>query len=319
MRLAVGLLATGAVLASGAWRAALPPPPVEEAGIAASSVAEGAFPKEVVDPLGVRVRVPTRPSRVVSLALSDDEIVLALLPTERIAGLTYLVDDPTLTPSASLAPASAARTTEENPEALLALRPDLVITAGYTHAEAIAILEVAGVPVVGTGAHATLEDVLEAVTTIGRAVGEEARAAELVASLRARMAAVAVRARGSRPVRVLVWEDGYTYGAGTMPEDLVRRAGGANVATEAGLRGAVALTEEAAVGLAPDMIVVPTSEAAPRAHAPGLLGEAPVWGAVEAVRRGEVYGVPRAWMGSVSLPAVRALEAVADVLSRRTP
>src|SRR5271166_4418885 len=133
MRLAVAVLVAGAMLASGAWTDALPPPPVEDRGLAASRVGEGDFPKQVVDPLGRRVTVAARPRRIVSLALSDDEILLALVAPDRLAGLTYLIDGPTSTPSAPLAPRSAARATEENPEEILALRPDLVVSAGYTH------------------------------------------------------------------------------------------------------------------------------------------------------------------------------------------
>jgi iron complex transport system substrate-binding protein len=319
MRSAVALLAAGAILASGAWTAALPPPPVTGQGLAASAVADGAFPKEVVDPLGHRMMLQARPQRIVSLALADDEILLALVPPARLAGLTYLVDDRGSTPSAGLAPPSAARVTEENPEQLLALRPDLVVSAGYTHAEAIATLEAAGVAVVGTGAHATLDDVLAAVRRVGQAVGEAEGAGALETSLARRIAAVEARGRRGQKVRVLVWEDGFTYGRGTMPEDVLRRAGALDVATEAGLAGAVALTEEAVVALAPDVVIVPTGDEAPRPHAPELLGSAPVWRAVAAVRCGEVYGLPRAWVGSVSLPAVQALEAVADILGSRGP
>jgi iron complex transport system substrate-binding protein len=122
----------------------------------------------------------------------------------------------------------------------------------------------------------------------------------------------------SRP-RVLVWEEGYTYGRQTMVDDVVRRGGGIDVAAEAGLLGAVPLTEEAALAFAPDVILVPVTSAAVLRRAPELLGDAPVWQAVAAVQRGEVYGVPRRWIGSVSLPAVDALEAVADILGAREP
>ncbi len=233
--------------------------------------------------------------------------------------MTYLIDDRSSTPSFALAPATAARVSEENPEELLALRPDLVVTAGYTHAEAIATLEAAGVPVLGTGAHATLDDVLAAVRTVGNAVGELEKARALEASLAMRIAVVETRMHRRRPARILIWEDGFTYGGGTMADDIVHRAGGVDVATEAGLGGGVALTEEAAVALTPDVVIVPIEDVALRPHAPELLGGAPLWRAVAAARSGEVYGVPRAWIGSVSLPAVRALEAVAALLDARTP
>jgi iron complex transport system substrate-binding protein len=318
MRALVGILVAGALVASYAWSAALPPPPVAAGSLGVSRVGAGAYPKTLVDPLGERVVLHAPPRRIVSIALSGDEILLELVPPERLVGLTYLVDDPATTPSAVLAPPTAARVTEESPEALLALRPDLVITAGYTRAEPIVLLEAAGVPVVGTGEHATLDDVVDAVTALGDAVGEPDRARALAASLRARIAAVAARPRSTPAPRVLLWDHGYTYGVGTLADDVIRRAGGVDVASEAGMRGPVEIGEEAAVALAPDVVLVPIEDGAPRPRAPELLGEAPVWQAVDAVRRAEVYGVPRAWIGSVSHHAVRALEAVADILDGRS-
>jgi iron complex transport system substrate-binding protein len=320
VRVLLAIVVALAVTASYAWSAALPPPPVASGAVGASVVHAGGYPKAFVDPLGARVVLPRPPRRIVSIVLSGDEMLLDLVEPERLAGLTYLIDDPTTTPSAALAPAAAARVTEENPEALLALEPDLVVCAGYTRAEPIVLLEAAGIPVLGTGSHATLDGVLGALTTLGDAVGEPDRAQALVASLRARMDAVARRfPRRAPAARVLVWEGGYTYGAETLADDIVRRAGGRNVAAEAGLQGPVALTEEAAPGLAPDVVIVPIEQTGVRMRAPELVGDAPVWSAVGAVRRGDVYGVPRAWIGSVSHHAVRALEAVADILDRRDP
>jgi iron complex transport system substrate-binding protein len=314
MRAVVGTLAAGAVLASTAWTAAVPPPPVADDSLHSSSVPPGPFPKVFVDPLGVRATIAASPKRIVSLALSSDEILLELVPPDRLVGLTYLIDDASTTPSHALAPATAARVTEEDPEALLALAPDLVVSAGYSRAEPIVLLESAHVPVLGVGSLASLDDVLGAIGTLGDAVGEPSRAGALVGALRARIEAAEGRERPAPAPRVLVWEGGYTYGRATMPDDLVTRAGGVDVASEAGLRGPVPITEEAAVAFAPDVIVVPIEEAVPRRRDRSLLGDAPVWRAVAAVREGRVYGVPRAWMGSVSHHAVRALEVLADIL-----
>jgi iron complex transport system substrate-binding protein len=318
MRALVAFLVAGALLASYAWSAALPPPAVASGALATSTLGDSGYPRTLVDPLGERVILRAPPRRIVSIALSGDEILLELVSPDRLVGLTYLVDDPATTPSAALAPATAARVTEENPEGLLALQPDLVVSAGYTRAEPIVLLEAAGVPVVGTGAHATLDDVLDAVTALGDAAGEPDRARALVASLRARIDAVSARPRPAPSARVLLWDHGFTYGEGTLTDDVIRRAGGRDVASEAGMRGPVELGEEAAVSLAPDVVLVPIEDLTPRPHAPELLGDAPVWQAVEAVRRGEVYGVPRAWMGSVSHHVVRALETVASILDGRS-
>jgi ABC-type Fe3+-hydroxamate transport system substrate-binding protein len=113
---------------------------------------------------------------------------------------------------------------------------------------------------------------------------------------------------------VLIWDGGFTYGRGTLEDEMVRLAGGENVA--GGLHGASALTEEAVVTLAPEVIIVPVPGAVIESDAPQLLGDDPIWRATDPLRRGDVHGVPRAWIGSVSLHAVRALEAIAALLDR---
>ena len=133
------------------------------------------------------------------------------------------------------------------------------------------------------------------------------------------MGAVAARPAPVLPCRVLIWDSGFTYGAGTLQDNLLRRAGGLDVASLAGQRGPVAITEEAAVALAPDLVIVPIEGPAPRWHDPTLVGDAPVWRAVRAVQDRRVYGIPRAWLGSVSHHAVRALEAMADVVRDPAP
>ena len=50
MRALVGILAAGSVLASAAWTAAVPAPPVAEGSLGGSTVVAGAFPKALVDP-----------------------------------------------------------------------------------------------------------------------------------------------------------------------------------------------------------------------------------------------------------------------------
>jgi iron complex transport system substrate-binding protein len=151
------------------------------------------------------------------------------------------------------------------------------------------------------------------VTTLGEAVGESERAQALVAAMRARIDAVASRPRERRR-RVLVWDGGFTYGRGTLEDEIVRLAGGENVAFD--LRGAASLTEEAAVALAPEVIIVPVAGHDVERNSPWLVGAHPIWNAVEAFRRGDVYGLPRAWIGCTSHHAVRALEALGAILDR---
>jgi iron complex transport system substrate-binding protein len=312
VRTLVTLLLLGAVLASGAWTAALPPSLVAMRASVGSVVSQGPYPKTATDPMGHRFVLRSQPRRIVSLTLGSDELLLELVPPERLAGLSIFVDSPSASLASAFAPKGPARVTGE-PESLLALEPDLIVASAYTRPDALSLLEGSGVPVIGIGSHTTFDAILATVTMLGAAVGESERAQSLVAAARSRIDAVVARRRG-RPRRVLIWDGGFTYGRGTLEDDMVRLAGGENVAR--GLEGAGALTEEAVVALDPEVVIVPIQGAVVERDAPGLVGDGPIWRATDAVRRGDVHGVPRVWIGSVSLHAIRALEAIAAIVDR---
>lgn len=298
------------------FAARVTPAQTDDGALAATVAPAGAFPKTLVDPIGAHIVLARPPRRIASIALATDELLLALVDPSRVVAVTFLVDDASTTELAGTVPSTVARATED-PERLLVLEPDVVLTAGFSRSESVRLLESAGVPVVRVGRHDSLGDVLDAIAMIGRALGEEPRATALVASLQTRIARVAerTRARGGPRPRVLLWEGGCSYGAGTLQDDLVRRAGGVNVVAEAGLRGPVSLTEEALVTLAPDVIVTSVDGAAPHPRDARLLGDSPVLAEVAAARTGRVYGLPRRVLGSVSQQAVTALELLADVLA----
>jgi iron complex transport system substrate-binding protein len=315
MPFAPRVIALAGLLGCG-FAASVTPAQTDDGALAATVVPAGAFPKTLVDPIGARVVLPDTPRRIASIALATDEMLLALVEPSRVAAVTFLVDDATTTELGGTVPAAIARVTEE-PEHLLTLEPDLVLTAGFSRSESVRLLEAAGVPVVRIGRHESLADVLDAIAMLGRAVGEEARAATLVAALQTRIDRVVARAarRAGRAPRVLLWEGGCSYGQGTLQDELVRRAGGVNVVAEAGLRGPVTLTEEALLTLAPDVIVTTVDGAETRRNDAQLLGSSPVLAEVPAVRAGRVHALPRRLLGSVSQHAVAALEQLADVIA----
>ncbi len=311
MRALLSALSVAAVAAACVWTVVLPPS-AALLRAAPSEVAPGAFPKAATDPAGHAVVLAAPPKRIVSLSLAADETLVALVAPARIAGLTRYVDDPTVSALAGKAPKGPARASGE-PEQLLSLRPDLVIASSFTRPEAIALVEGAGVPVIGMGTLGSFDAIVASILMMGNAVDESAQAHALAGGLEARVRAV--EARGEAPSarrRVLFWDGGFTYGAGTLEDTMVRLAGGQNVAAD--LQGAVGLTEEAAMALRPDLIVVPIAGERVQWRSPDLVGRSAIWSAVPCVQRGEVYGVPRAWVGSVSLEAVRALESLSDIL-----
>jgi iron complex transport system substrate-binding protein len=120
--------------------------------------------------------------------------------------------------------------------------PELVVTQDLCAVCAVDVSEVDdAIAYLGCSANVltldpmTLDEVIDSVTTAGAATGTEARAAEIVASLRARVAAVRARVEGAPRPRVLVleWTDP-AFTAGHWVPDLVEAAGGDCVLSFAG-------------------------------------------------------------------------------------
>ena len=272
------------------------------------------FPKRLIDPAGGVQTLGTPPQRIASAILSGDHMLTALVSTDRLAGVTHLVDEPTISSIVGVVPPSVPRITAEV-ETLLALQPDLVLVAGYTRAETVRLLVAANIPVMRFHWYGSFQGVMDNLRTLGAAVGAEPQTERLIDDMRRRIDAVTQRV-GQRPrPRVLYHAPaGYTMGAETLIDEMIQRAGGFNVAREASLTGPVKLQQEVMVSLAPEVIIVGDWSATPGDEAMRELTRDPVWRQAPAIANDRVYAIRGAWLTSVSHYAVDGLEAIARVL-----
>jgi len=223
--------------------------------------------------------------RIASLIPSATEIVYALGAQDHLVAVTSGCDEPAsaradhrVVVHGADTSAMPAREIEElvrttaaagdslsalDADALAELRPDLVLTQDLCRVCALpgghveeALERIGGTADVLTLDPHTLDDVLESILAVGRAIGRHERAERLVAGLRARLGDVRARVAGrARPrVVVLEWVDP-PYSAGHWVPDLVTAAGGTPVALPAGRRSEP-LTWPAIYAAEPDVAVV---------------------------------------------------------------
>ena len=182
-----------------------------------------------------------------------------------------------------------------NVEALLALRPDLVIVSGISRAITDR-LERLGIPHTSVP-DVSLEDLFTAIQRIGSAMGRPATAQRLVDAVRADLDLVACHYAHRPARRVLVLTGPLAdppvqvdaAGPGSFYDDLLRRAGCENVAAAAG-RPFTPLSLEFVLRADPDVIVelVPDPAFRPAGDADALR----VWsrvGPLRAVQTGRVH------------------------------
>ncbi|MDI3280767.1 MAG: cobalamin-binding protein [Bacillota bacterium] len=292
------LLLCGAALRAGA--------PAAQAGAAAT------FPLAVTDDWGRRVVLPAPPQRIVSLAPSNTELLFALGLGPRVVGVTTWCNYP---PEAQKR--EKVGDVRVNEEKVVALRPDLVVADGNLQPEAARRLEALGLPVLVV-APRDLAGVFRALELLGRAGGREREARELATHLRARVERVQARVealkrgRHTPPLRVLVLVDPdhlYAAGPGTFLDELVRLAGGTNVAAQAGVPWPQ-LSEEEIIRGDPEVILVTggSREAVLRRRS---------WRYLAAVRTGRIYELDPDRFSRSGPRLVDALEELVEVLYGR--
>ena len=229
--------------------------PVDRGAASGVEAVASGFPRAVTDAGGATIRLAAPPQRIVSQTLATDEILFAIVDPIRIVGVSTLAVDPTYSNVVVAARARGAPPIR-SAEDVIALRPDLIFVASYSRAEIVELLRASGAPVYRFGAFDSIADVLENIRRTGRAVGADAEAARLVADVERRLAQFRDRPRPPGRPRVLSFTpSGQSAGAKTTFDDIVRHAGGINVAAERGFSGFPRLSVEQVLAWDPDVIV----------------------------------------------------------------
>jgi iron complex transport system substrate-binding protein len=252
-----------------------------------------------------------KPQRIISVNLGSDEILLALVP-EQLVAVSHLATEPGISNVVEAARAVPEKI-KADPERILALKPDLVVIGGQS-IEVARQLERVGLRVIRLQGFESLDWIKRTILTIGEAIGEPARARHLVAGMDERLDAIARRvADRRRPTTLSYSPFGSTAGRQTIFDDVIRAAGGTNVAAEAGLTRQKKLSLERLLLLDPEVIV--TNAWAPRApafHREFLIH--PALQEVRAFKTGRVHALPGRLMVTVSHHIVETVETLARLL-----
>jgi len=179
---------------------------------------------------GHQVFPPTPPRRLISLAPSITEILYFLEASDRVVGVTSFCNYP---PEVKDKPRIGTYW-EFNLEAILALKPDLVLAMAHQGEgeDSLAALRHWRIPFY-LGRADTLPELFALIFDLARLVGQEDVARRKVPLLEARARRVETKVRGLNRPRVLLEIDQeplITVGRPSIQGDLIQRAGGANIA-----------------------------------------------------------------------------------------
>ncbi len=200
---------------------------------------------------GVRAEMP--PRRIVSLTVCTDQLLLDLVDRDRIAALTYLAVDPTV--SMRVEDARGLKGVHWFAEEVLALQPDLVIAQEYSATGAVDMLRRLGFRVVLVPLATDFEGMRRAIRIMAEAVGDKARGEAVIAAFDKRIAAA--RPDGPERPRALAYEvNSVALGDGSLVDAALEAAGFHNVARDAPLGPGGRLPLEEVVAHPPDLMVL---------------------------------------------------------------
>ncbi len=247
------------------------------------------FPLTITDNLGREVTLTAQPQRIVSLAPSNTEILFAVGAGDQVVGVTQFCNYPPEAKTREQIGGFSAKTISV--EKIVALKPDLVLSAGKIQQPVIEALEQANIPVVALDPQ-TFDDVYAGILTVGQLTGHEKEAGTVVTQMKDRIAAVQARVKDipadRRPsVFWEVWDEPLmTAGPTTFTGQMIELAGAANIFSDVKEQYPQVSAEEV-------ISRNPTAILGPDSHADALTAEKvkarPGWGNIQAVQDGRIY------------------------------
>jgi iron complex transport system substrate-binding protein len=205
---------------------------------------------------GRRIVLPSPPQRIVSVTLATDEMLLDMIPLQRIIALSELAPR-----SGSLVAdriGTVPHFVSSDVESIMALDPDLCFLASYNREETRSLLVDSGIPVCVFHRFACLDDVRHNIRTVGRAVGAEREADRLLLEMDRKIDEVRQRLPppDQWPSALVYDESGWVAGKGTIQSEVFDAAGLRNAACEAQITGYAQVSEEQVLEIDPDYLVV---------------------------------------------------------------
>ena len=274
------------------------------------------WPREVEELSGI-VSIPAKPMRIITASIGHDEIVLALVPSERLVAVGAVSKDATFSNIADLVLDKPE--VSRDPETIIAQEPDIVVTSPWYPIEGIEALRSAGILVVQTALELDPYSQINNILLIGYILGEEERAIAFAEEVEARFQAVldvtAGKAERSSVISLTQYGDSlWTAGSGSTQGSLIVAAGGVNGAAEAGIEGNQTISLESVIAMAPDVIIIPQPAAYGAEEFRQSLFDNEALAEVPAIANEAVYIVESKHFTTLSFWNIRGAEALARIL-----
>jgi iron complex transport system substrate-binding protein len=269
-------------------------------------------PVIVTDSANRQVVLAGLPQRIVSLAPSTTEIAFALGLGKRVIAVDRNSDFPAETrdlPKVSMIPI--------NLEQIVEYKPDLVLAASITNSDDVKKLEDLKLKVLVVGSPtATFDNILADIALVGKATGTETQAKTVIDAIKLKLDAVQAKIATAKTKPRVYWEidatdatKPYTTGPGSFIHDLIIRAGGLNIASNAKIPW-VQINVEEVIYANPDIVILSNGAYVTPESVKARKG----WNVINAVKNNKVFPIDESIVSRAGPRIADGLEAAAKLI-----
>jgi iron complex transport system substrate-binding protein len=258
----------------------------------------------IIDDYGRTVSVVKYPKRIISLAASSTEVVYSIGLGNRIVGVDDFSDYPEDAKNKT-----KVGSFDLSYEVIAGLKPDIIVGADIISRQTVSTLEKRGYVVIIL-APKSLNGILQDIRLLGLVTGKEKEANDLAGRLDSRISNVTAKTSGANVSRLKTYLEYYpyfTYGPGSIGNDLILMAGGFNIASNTTVQYPQ-VTKEFVIASNPEIIVF--TQGAFTDTTVEKVKQRPGWSVIDAVKSDKIYSIDD---NSISRPGPRMVNGLEDL------
>ena len=199
--------------------------------------------------------VQAKPTRIVSMNLCADQLLIMLADREHILSLSNLAIDKNL--SFIAAQVGNIPLNEGHAEQIVALQPDLILAGQYSETDASSMLTRLGYKIETINITFSIADIKNNIRSLARLLQEEKRGEVLIQNMEQRIKLANQQAQLQKRRLALIYApNGFTSGSKTISHEALELAGMDNLAALKGIEYYGNLSLESVIQAQPELLII---------------------------------------------------------------
>ncbi len=256
-----------------------------------------------------------KPLRIIPHGVGVSEILWAICPRERIIAFNELSADPKWCFLADVVKHRFPLFNSKQTERIIGYQPDLVFTVFFSGAAFKEKLKQAGIPFFDLGHFGTIESIQQQILLVGKIIGEDGNAAELVRVMDHNIQMLQKKIPAdAKPKRVLFYDEGgYIPGETSNFNSICRIIGVINVGARQGIKSWARIDYETLLQWDPEIIIVSRGS-----HLKAILTSSAMLRHARAIKTDKVYEIPPVYLNAGSQYMVLSANLLAGIVYEST-